>query len=149
MANPHDVLHASMRTESRQQAEVRIFLRKETNGRKLHGHSEGPAEQRKPVEPLVDFLRKQRPWPGQGEIVINIGRPEVVERAFTVPGAVTNYYRFELEAELEWLLPQFWRGGISYLVEWQAKVTAALNERLVLRARLPQSDLFASQRKDK
>jgi hypothetical protein len=105
----------------------------------------GPREGREAVKPLAAWLRRRPKWRGGYTIQLHVPHPEVVRRAFTLPGAVTSYRQLEEEAGLQWFPPWEWQHGISHMYDWLAMTKTALDTYLRERARAPQRDPFASK----
>lgn len=102
----------------------------------------GSAEGHALLQPFRRWLTRHRGWYGPGAIDLDVGRPELVHRAFTVAGAIRSYAELEREGQLVWFFPPVWGQGVLHLMDWHAEIRALLDYHLKTLARSPQGDLF-------
>lgn len=84
-----------------------------------------PADRRR-VQPLVQVLRRQPPWPGDGRFEIRVNYPAGLATAFAPGTAVTTVDQLEDVAALVWYAVD----GGSVMLEWQRRTRGALTDAL-------------------
>jgi hypothetical protein len=83
-------------------------------------------EARGPVRPLVQLLRRQPTWPGEGRLEIRINYPAGLTTAFAPGTAVRTVEELERAAALVWYAVD----GGSVLLEWQRRTRQAVTDEL-------------------
>ena len=83
-------------------------------------------EDRGPVLPLVQLLRRQPPWPGDGRLEIRINYPAGLATAFAPGTAVRTVEELERAAALVWYAVD----AGSVLLEWQRRTRQAVTAEL-------------------
>ncbi len=122
---------------------ARVVLRIECYGmpRRVGVEARGAPDAIQAVEPFVHWLRRRRIWPGEGRVEITIARPDVIQKAFTEPGAITSYDQLKERAGLTWFFPSEWRGGALHLFDWQVQIRVRLTLELQRRALRAQGEV--------
>lgn len=138
-----------MTVYGRQKIEVGIILRKESGSGIFSVHSKGSPQGKRQLKPLVEFFRKQRPWPGRGEFTISLRNLSAVEQAFTTPGVVPGYPELRQRAGIKWDVRRSLWSNAEHLYVWKGMAEIALHQYLRAVALSAQPDLLVSPPEDK